>query len=174
MHSHQRHKSVGHGRARAEQFLAENAGGKIVRKKHGGSIRLKRATEPDREILAEGGAPKRRYARGGKAKHVTNIAVVIPHHKPALGAADAMGAMQGPSAPPMAPPGAGAPVPPSAGLPGRPAPFKRGGRTDRYGPSEAVPEDISSYRAAKASGGPAMTAGSMSGVGRLEKNHKKG
>src|SRR5215831_10253970 len=144
----------------------------MPKKKRGGSIRLKEAAEPDRDVMAEGGKPKRRYARGGKTKHQVNIAVVMPHH-PAAPAAGASIApvphppMGGPAPAPMPPPMVAAPS--LNGPPGMPM-RKHGGRIKKdYGPSEAVPEDISEYRAARAAknqGGPSGSYGSASGMSR--------
>ena len=60
-------------------------------------------------------------------KHQTNIAIVVPHHKPPLGPADAAGMMQGPPPPAPPPMGVGAPVLPGRGVPGAPAQFRHGG-----------------------------------------------
>jgi hypothetical protein len=78
-------------------------------------------------LHTEGVRRSKRFKSGGKVKHQTNIAIVVPHHKPPLGPADAAGMMQG--APPPAPPpmGVGAPVLPGRGVPGAPAQFRRGG-----------------------------------------------
>jgi hypothetical protein len=64
------------------------------------------------------------FKSGGKVKHQTNIAIVVLHHKPPLGAPDAAGMMAAPA--PRVPPGAGASVLPGGGVPGAPAQFRRG------------------------------------------------
>jgi hypothetical protein len=172
-HSHSRHKSVGHGHARAKQFLAENRGGTCApKKKFGGSAGMRMgpsrgndSAAADQSIATEGAKPKRRSAKvnvtvkGGPHLHV---------HAP-IGPMGAAGAMAGPPPAPAGPPpgpAAGLPV----GMPGRPAPFARGGHAGYYDP----PEDVSSYVPAKArkakGGGTGMTAGSATGVGRLEKS----
>jgi hypothetical protein len=139
-HSHQQHRNA--GRKRVQHLLASGgcAGAHMPHKKRGGSIRLKEAAEPDRDVMAEGGKPKRRYARGGKTRHQTNIAIVMPHHAPPMAA----GAPAGPMAPPplaAMPPGA-----PLAGGAPMAGPFRKGGKVSIIG--DDAQNDVSSYKPA--------------------------
>jgi hypothetical protein len=129
---------------------------------------MKRSLRDEDDLRAEGGRTKHRYAKGGKVRHQTNIAIVVPHHKPALGPQDAAGMMAPPMAPGAAPPMGAAPTmgAPGPGLP--PRPFRKGGRVVI---GEDPREDVSEYRQARprASGGRLPDAGSLSGVGRKAK-----
>jgi hypothetical protein len=133
---------------------------------------MKRSNTSEDDLRSEGGKTPKRYARGGKTpKHQTNIAIVIPHHKPALGAQDAAGAMMGPPPPPM---GGPAPTLVPPGAPGMaPLPMRKYGGKVVMG--EDPPEDISEYRQArprKAKGGH-IRAGAFTGVGRLQQAERQ-
>ena len=134
-----------------------------------------------------------KYARGGKTKgkhgHQTNIAIVVPGGKGAHpGMAPGGPPMAGagpmappPGGPPMPPPGAGAPPGLPPGMPpGGPPMRARGGKICKAGggsvDGESSKGNIKSWgKEAKAHsyarGG--MTAGAMTGVGRLEKAHHR-
>jgi hypothetical protein len=137
------------------------------KKKRGGAIggmsdmRMKRSHEGEDDLRSEGGRSPKRYRKGGKVPHQTNIAIVIPHHKPALGAQDAAGAMMG-----APPPAMGGPTPTLAppGPPGMPPPMRKHGGKVVMG--EDPPEDIANYRQARQRGG------ATSGVNRLDEYHR--
>jgi hypothetical protein len=173
MHSHQQHRDKGRKRvAHVLRSAGYTHGGHAPCKKRGGGVMhhgRARGNDTEVDLHADGHKGKHRYARGGKAKHQVNIAVVVPHHPAAPGAGPSIAPvphppMGGPATVPMAPPMAAAPT--LNGQPGMP-PCKRGGRIKKdYGPSEAVPEDISEYRAAKNQGGPTSSYGSATGMSR--------
>jgi hypothetical protein len=131
---------------------------------------MKRSNTSEDDLRAEGGKTKHRYAKGGKVPKVKINIHGGPHlHMHGIGGGMGPGTMGGP---PMAPAGAMVGAPPSPGglptagmLPGQPPMRARGGHVM----SEHVPEDISSYRPAKAH---KARAGAFSGVGRLEMYEK--
>lgn len=134
-----------------------------------------------------------KFARGGKVKSKgsqTNI-IVVPHHSPP----GAAGLQAGPASPPAPRAGPAAPPMPGGmpgGMPGMPPgmPMRArggkvaGGKRDMKGdfiPGESNPENLRSWasyasRNSFKSGGavhsyPKMSAGSATGVGRLEESH---
>jgi hypothetical protein len=169
-HSHQRHRDK--NRKRVAHVLESAGYGRggcaMPKKKAGGSVMHRghaRGNDSEVDLHADGEKGRHRYKKGGKVQ----INVVNIHHHPkdaTLGPAAGAGMMAAP--PPAMPPNA-APLAGAAPMAGA-RPFRRGGRTaNDYGPSEAVPEDISEYHAArprKNQGGPAGSFGAATGMSR--------
>jgi hypothetical protein len=157
MHPFGKHAHAKASHRRVKQILAEN---RAPHKAHSSSaaLHLKKAKPHAAEMVAEGGKRGKRYAKGGKVKSMRPPVVNIVHahfHKPPMMGPPGMAPGQGaPGASPMMAPPAGAmamqgppPAPGMAGPPGQPPVMRaRGGRLQ-------------------------MTAGSMSGIGRLEQVH---
>lgn len=153
-----------------------------------GLLNAKDDKEERPEINPEGGKSKPRLdkmARGGRAKKPSiNININTaphggePHIPPALAAMATAAAQGGP--PPLGPPGGGPPMPPPGMKPpgGPPMGMKRGGPISGL----STPENNkkwSSYASGNsyASGGAVrypISAGSESGVGRLQKSKAQG
>lgn len=172
---HKSHTRVGHILKGHGQGAAKHAiGGAFSRV-------ASKSAAVDHEQKAGGDKKPGRFARGGKVKHKghqTNIIIAGPRSPSSPGAADLQA-----GAPPPIPTGAPAPPPMAgppgaAGGPGGPPPMPMRARGGKVG-GDATAGNIKKLgqRAAKnsyARGGAAkMTAGALSGVGRLEQAGKK-
>lgn len=173
-HSHHMHREYQQSRRRVGEILKDEPAGA---KKHATGNAFSRVTSKTaaeaHDIKASGSSAPKRYARGGKVKgNTTNIIIAgggekqpmpMPVPVPAGGPPPGAG---GP--PPGPPPGAGGPPPGGPAMPMR----KSGGR---IAGGEATEANLAAYaKRAKgnsfARGG--MTAGALSGVGRLQKARK--
>lgn len=182
-HSHHLHREHQVSHRRVAHILKDEPSGSKQHAKSPAFSKVTSKSAAERHDDVAGTAAPKRFARGGKVKghkgHQTNIAIVVPKGGDAPAPAGPMAAPGGPAMPPrppMAPPPGG---PPMAGPPGAPPPGmpmrKSGGRVID---GEATKSDLKKWgnRAEKnsyARGGAAkMTAGAMSGEGRLQKAGK--
>lgn len=178
-HSHHMHREYQQSRRRVGEILKDEPAGA---KKHATGKAFSRVTSKtaaeDHDIKPFGSSSPKRYARGGKVKgNTTNIIIA------------GGGGQKQPMPMPMPvpagpPPGAGGPPPgmppggppPGAGGPppgGPPMPMRKSGGRIKGGTSTKANIDAMAKRAkdnSYARGG--MTAGALSGVGRLQKARK--
>jgi hypothetical protein len=171
-HSHAHLREHHPGRKRAHEMKKHFKSGGAVRKKADGGAALSTKADEDnddKELLAEGkksGGRLDKYKRGGKVKGKghTNVNVIVAPHgpHPAAGAAPAV-----PPGPPQLPGGGGPPPPmpmggppPGGGLPpglGKPpGMMNRGGKVKKFAKGGKI----------------GMTAGALSGEGRLQQAKK--
>jgi len=159
---------------------------KMHAKGHAFSKVTSKTAAENHDNYCSGGSAPQRYARGGKVKHgkghQTNIAIVMPHH-PAGMTPPTAGPTGGPppgGPPPLAggPPGMppGMPPPGAGGPPGMPPgmPMRaRGGRTIGGDATKANIKAWSKRASDNSYARGGMTAGALSGEGRLQKAKRK-
>lgn len=177
-------------------------GGKVKHRDQGGDVSAIEEANRDQAAASKSTGGVIARARGGRAKHgkgATHVNVIVgqpgaggppPGAMPPTGPSPQLAALLAgahppmggppPGAPPMPPPGAGGPPGMPPGAPPPMMPRKKGGRVMGDHPDASQDKALIQktlreeglVRKAKG-GGVHMTAGAVTGEGRLEKMHKK-
>lgn len=182
--------------------MARKKGGKVRHRDQGGDVSAIEEANRDQAAASKSTGGVIARARGGRAKHgkgATHVNVIVgqpgaggppPGAMPPTGPSPQLAALLAgahppmggppPGAPPMPPPGAGGPPGMPPGAPPPMMPRKKGGRVMGDHPDASQDKALIQktlreeglVRKAKG-GGVHMTAGAVTGEGRLEKMHKK-